>query len=265
MIQKMSSTVLMYVCGAVLTASALFGQETSEKEHVPVGTRSLSLAEHVAQQEIRAKMSALNIQEDGQPAEEKMIKQEGQEEEAKPSTSTSKAKAESTERVTNHSMFYTSHPGAFHRPHYISVFGDSVEFEDGSIWSVHPSDSYKTLNWLPNDLIVVTPNHSWFSSYIFRLTNQNTGVSVEANLTLGPIYDAPYTHWIVAIDYYYDVVYLEDGTVWNMSYFDDNIVRKWVVNDTVIIGINDSWMSSTRPNILINVNMLNYATGIVAY
>lgn len=252
MINRMSSTMLIYVCGALMTASALFGQD-AEENRVPVGTRPLSVSEHIAQQETRAKLSIQNIQEDGQPGEiAKTLQGEANQ-------------SDSEERVTNHAMFYTSHPGAFHRAVNISVFGDSIEFEDGSIWTVYSGDAYKTLNWLPSDLIVITPNHAWFSVYNFRLTNQNTGVSVETNLTLGPIYNAPFTHWITAIDYYNDVVYLEDGTIWNMSYFDDSIVRKWVVNDTVIIGINDSWLSSSRPNILINVNMLNYATGIVAY
>lgn len=255
MIKRFSSLVLTCMCSGLVVASTLFGEESNEKNHVPVGSRVVSLQEQVAQQENRAKLSSMNLHDDEpvaiQPLSQVKV--------------TAEDTTSSDERVTNHSMFYTSHPGAFHRPYYISAFGDTIEFEDGSIWMVYSGDAYKLMNWLPNDPIVITSNHSWFSSYNFRLTNQNTGASVEANLTLGPIYNGLYTHWIVAIDYYYDIVYLEDGTVWNMSYLDDSIVRKWVVNDTVIIGINDSWLSSSKPNILINVNMLNYATGIVAY
>lgn len=264
MIKKISPTLIICMCGALMSASVLFGQDAAaEKKRVPVGTRALLQAEHVAQQETREKLSALNMQEDGQPAEA-VLPERAHSEAGLPAAAAASA-GESAERVTNHAMFYTSHPGAFHRADYISIFGDSIELEDGSIWSVRGSDAYKTLNWLPSDLIVITPNHSWFSVYNFRLTNQNTGVSVESNLNLGPIYNGPFTHWIVSIDYYHDVVYLEDGSVWNMSYYDGSIVRKWVVNDTVIIGINDSWLSATRPNILINVNMLNYAAGVVAY
>lgn len=251
MIKKISSMVLLCFCGAMLISSMLCGHDDAD-DRVPVGIRALSVAEHAAQQEIRAKLSSLNIQEDGQPAEETIA------------TANKESGIDDSERVTQHDMFYTSHPGAFHRPYSIGIFGDTVEFDDGSVWSVPSRDAYKTLNWLPCDLIVVTPNRSWFSNYGFRLTNQNTGVSVEVDLTLGPIYNAPFTHWITGIDYYNNVVYIEDGSRWNMSYFDGNIVGKWVVNDTVIIGINDGWLSSSKPNILINVNMLNYATGVVA-
>ena len=99
----------------------------------------------------------------------------------------------------------------------------------------------------------------------FRLTNQNTGESVAANLYLGPIYNGPYTHWITAIDYYNNTVFLEDGSMWSMSSFDDGVVNKWFENHTVIIGVNDGWFSSSRPNILINVNNSNYAAGVASY
>lgn len=248
MLKKMSSLGMLCLCGAVLSTSFLCAQENDVDDRVFVGARTVSIEEHVAQQDDRTK-SSLNMQEDNLPDVVQVAAAEGSEE---------------SERVTQHDMFYTSHAGAFHRAYSVGIYGDPIELEDGSVWSVYSRDAYKTLNWLPSDLIVITPNRSWFSTYGYRLTNQYTGVSVEANLTLGPIYNAPCTHWIVGVDYYTNVVYLEDGTVWNMSYFSESTVRKWVVNDTVIIGINDGWLSSSNPNILINVNMLNHAAGIVA-
>lgn len=156
-------------------------------------------------------------------------------------------------------IYFTSHPGAFHNPLLISALGDSVEIEDGSIWSISPSDTYKTLNWITSDLVVITPNHDWFSSHMFRMTNQNTGVSVKCNLVLGPIYNGLYTHWIVAINYYTQQICLEDGSIWTVTGFDSSVFSKWLINDTVIIGINDGFLSSSKPNILINVNTLTYA------
>jgi hypothetical protein len=255
MIKKMHALKALYFCGFVLSVSMLCGQDQDNDidKHVPVGTRAMSESEHIAQQELRSKLSNLSVKEQSQLIEE--------DKEAAKEVSQAE---ESDEPVTQHDLFYTSHPGAFHRVYNIGMFGDSIEFEDGSVWSVYYRDAHKTLNWLPSDLIIVTPNRSWFSSYGFRLTNQDTGISVEANLTLGPIYNAPFTHWIVGIDYYNNSIYLEDGTIWHMSYFDESTTKKWVVNDTVIIGINDGWLSYSNPNILINVNMLNYASGIVA-
>jgi hypothetical protein len=146
----------------------------------------------------------------------------------------------------------------------VSIYGD-IELEDGSFWLVSPGDASKSLSWYGSDLLVITVNQSWFSSYKYKITNQSTGQSVSANLNLGPKYNGIYTRWISAIDYYYSVVYLNDGSVWDMSAFDSGIVNKWMPNDTVIIGVNDSFFSSSNPNILINVNMSNYAAGRASY
>ena len=120
----------------------------------------------------------------------------------------------------------------------------------------------------PTDLVVITPNHGWFSAYDFRLTNQNTGDSILVNLVLGPIapmYGSIYTHWIIALDYYNNIVYLEDGSLWRMSSFDSHTVNEWIAGDIMIIGVNDGWFSSFSPNILINVAMLNYAVGAATF
>ncbi|CCB90400.1 hypothetical protein WCH_CX17680, partial [Waddlia chondrophila 2032/99] len=93
------------------------------------------------------------------------------------------------------------------------------------------------------------------------LVNLNTGAKVKVNLSLGPIYNGIYTHWILAIDYSNREVYLEDGSVWKMSWWDSSIVNQWLPNDTVIIGINDGWFSGSNPNMLINVNMNDHAIG----
>jgi hypothetical protein len=149
--------------------------------------------------------------------------------------------------------YWTSHSGAFHRAVGIGMSGDTVELEDGSVWSVYSGHRYKTLDWLSSDTILITQNNAWFSSYKYRLVNQNTGASVEVDLTLAPIYNGPYTHWIVAIDYLGRYVWLEDGSRWHISSEDAYAMSKWLINDTVIIGINDAFWSKFTPNVLINV------------
>ena len=136
-------------------------------------------------------------------------------------------------------IHFTSHAGAFHNPLVISFLGDSMELEDGSVWSISSKDSYKTLNWLTSDLLVITPNHDWFTSYRFRITNQSTGVSVRCNLSLLPVYNGLYTHWITAINYYTQEIALEDGSIWQISGFDSSTFTNGPVNDTIIIGVND--------------------------
>jgi hypothetical protein len=154
--------------------------------------------------------------------------------------------------------YVTTHPGAIHWPIALGLFGEKVELEDGSIWSVSSSDSYKTLNWLISDHLVITPNHDWFSIYAFRIHNQNTGISVAANLTLylNPAFHSVYNHRVISYDDILKMIWLEDGSVWSVSSYDYS--PKWQVGDTVFIGINDGWLSSSRPNILINANLLHY-------
>ncbi|HEY4832719.1 MAG TPA: hypothetical protein VIH61_09205, partial [Waddliaceae bacterium] len=136
-----------------------------------------------------------------------------------------------------------------------------VELEDGSIWTVSSNDRYKTLDWMTGDVIIVLPNNSLFSSYYYCLVNLNTGATAKVNLTLGPIFNGIFTHWIVAINYAYREICLEDGSVWKISSLNDSILYKWLPNDTVIIGVNSGWLSCINPNMLINVNINNYVVG----
>jgi hypothetical protein len=256
----------LFICLALTTT--LFSQEVQESKRISIGTRAESEEIRMAHEKIRSEMAALNLQEDGTPSTE-----------AKSSDQSDPQMIKSMNlgnMLVSNSLYYTTHPGAFHTVTPISIADTlALETEDGAIWTIAPEDAYIALGWFARDvndlkiysepIIVISPNHSWFSSYSFRLTHQVSGDSIVANLYLGPIYEHPHTHWIIAIDYYNNIVYLEDGSVWNMSYFDESIVNKWFANDTIIIGINDGWLSSTRPNILINVNTLNYAAGAATY
>lgn len=206
-------------------------QEQDDDNRVPVGDRRISQEEHVATQEKRSRMAAEHGVQSAKDAD--LI----------------------------HKGCYTSHQGAFHRPQSITLGGDMVFLEDGSGWMVRQKDRYKTLDWLAGDTIVILPNHGWFSSYYYVLENRNTGAQVSVNLALGPIYNGNYTHWIVAIDYYNGNLCLDDGSMWRISSSDSETVKKWLPNDTIIMGVNDSWFSS-KPNILINVNTLTYAAAI---
>jgi hypothetical protein len=166
-------------------------------------------------------------------------------------------KKEDPKALSKHMDFdYTTHMGAFHHPLHISHLGESITIHDGSIWSVHHSDRFKTYNWLTTDSLKITPNHAWFSTYQYRFTNLNTSESVQVNLIDNPVFNGIYTHWIIAIDISNGQICLEDGTVWNLNGFDFAIYKKWLPNDTVIIGTNDGMWSSSKPNILINCNIV---------
>lgn len=237
--KKLAYYLSLGLCTLALT-SALCANEANEpkKDHIPVGERALAL-------------------------ESRMEEQKQCYEQTK-SAAQSERKVSKSAKSLAKGIYSTSHNGAFQTLYSVSAFGD-IELIDGSIWKVAPSDVYTVLTWYASDLLIITPNDSWFSAYQFKITNQATGQAVQTNLYLGPLYNGIYTHWIIAIDYMWDRVYLEDGSVWSMSPFDSSIVSQWKVNDTVIIGVNDGFFSTTRPNILINVNMLNYATGNASF
>lgn len=219
---------------------------SEEEEHIGVGTRAMSHSDYVKHQEERASKDQEEPEKLGLTEEPSLKLVE---------------KSIDQKNIVPKKVFYTSHEGAYHRPIAVTIFGEQVTLEDGSVWTVSSWDQWKTLDWLTTDTILVMQNKWLFSSYKFMLVNQNTGKEVECNLTLGPIYSGAYTHWIIAIDYLNCEVILEDGSIWQVDPFDYTVMKKWMINDTLIIGINES-SCVYHPNILINVNMLNYSCGI---
>ena len=184
--------------------------------------------------------------------------QERMNHQAKRASRDDEAKANPASAVRALKIEYSSHMGAFHHPAMITPLGDMVELEDGSRWLVNFSDRFKTYNWLTSDTLKITPNHTWFSSYYFRITNLNTNESIEVNLFERPFYNGIFTYWIIAIDYFTQQICLNDGSVWDLSSFDYDVYKKWILNDTIILGHNDGFFSSSRPNILINCDTETY-------
>lgn len=226
------------------------GISSEGERRIEVGTRPMAHCEFVEHQEKRALAA-----DEGEQAPGEALTQANVEDVE------IAAKNIDNEELIAKKIYYNSHEGGYHFAIGVTYFGDQVTLEDGSVWNVASWDNWKTLNWLTTDTILVMQNKWLFSSYKFMLVNQNTGKEVEVNLFLGPVYTGVFTHWIVGIDYIAGTVVLEDGSVWQMDYFDYSIMKKWLINDTVIIGTNELG-SILNPNILINVNMLNYSRGI---
>jgi hypothetical protein len=253
--RKLSTQMLSYVCGALLVTTSLIAQDPNEAQerHMAAGDRSFSLAEYAAIQERRAAEPQVDS-EDGTPAAR--IPSGLASALAGGQASSGSSIGTDAQAATN--FYITTHAGSLHWPVAVGILGEKIELEDGSVWAISAGDCYKTLNWLSTDMIVITPNHAWFSSYAYRLNNQNTGASVEVNLSLylNPVFHTVYNHVIVLMDDLLQMIWLEDGSCWSISAWD--YTTKWMVGDTVIIGINDGILSSSRPNILINANLLQY-------
>ena len=137
------------------------------------------------------------------------------------------------------------------------LFGDSVGIEDGSIWQVSPFDTDLVHCWCADDVVTITQNRHWFSSYQYRIVNKNNGASIAVNLSLGPIIDGEHSLQITNIDHYNDLLVLSDRSQWKISSRDRYLFSEWTLGDYIILGVNSGWDSSC-PFILINSNMNNH-------
>lgn len=131
------------------------------------------------------------------------------------------------------------HPYAIHKPSHITLKGDLITLDDGSVWSVRYEHHYLVQNWLGSDPIVLVPNRKWFAYYRYKLMNTITEDKVEALMLVAPHYNGKNSHWIVAIDYLNRQICLEDGTIWQAGRSSSSILNGWEINQTVIVGYND--------------------------
>ncbi len=150
------------------------------------------------------------------------------------------------------------YPTAVHNLIGVSALGDSIELEDGSVWKISRYEGHRALTWHSNDPLTITQNHRWFSSYNYRIINQNTGACLEANLFLGPLEHGHRTLYITGIDRSSGDLILANGagetTQWELSSGDLDLFQNWALHDAIIIGQNSGWDSNSEA-ILINVNV----------
>lgn len=152
------------------------------------------------------------------------------------------------------------YPASMHVLIGVSALGDSVEFEDGSVWKICRYDGYKALTWRSNDPLTITQNYRWFSNYSYRIVNQSTGICLEANLFLGPHSYGQHTLFITGIDRVAGDLIIANGNGesirWEIASGDIAAFQSWALHDAIIIGQNSGWDMSCE-GLLINVNMNN--------
>lgn len=167
------------------------------------------------------------------------------------------ALAAEEEVVEKGSGTYTSsYPYTAHYVTGTTAYCESAELEDGSLWYIDPAYRHRIDgNWFTTDPVVIIPYSSWFSTYAYQIVNLNTSVSVPVKLRMGPYYEGKDTRWIAALDRNTREVWLNDGSYWVMSSLDYSVFAQWMINDTIIVGMNTDSFASSYPNILINVNL----------
>ena len=266
---------------AFIGALQINQEDVIDEEHVPIGSREINKKEWLDLQQSRAinhtKRLSIAVEQFGDEAFAENDRKEientqcaagvcrrAQKEDPKKTSDIQFVEDNELEPVTLNELqckqtYFTSHPGAHHWPIAVSPFGDEVTLEDGSVWKVKNSHRYRTLDWFSSDDIVIFANHQWFSNYYYQLQNQTTGQYCNVNMQLGPIYNGAYTRWVYAIDYLNGEIILDDNSMWTIGSGSTKALKKWLLNDTVMIGINNAWFSP-KPNILINVNVLDYVS-----
>lgn len=156
---------------------------------------------------------------------------------------------EQQEREERDMGYFTDSPLGFYPPatRYIaeiSPYTDTIRLDDGSLWRTNPSNRSDLFRWAVNDMVVISQNTSWFSSFRFRLTNRTAQSYAQAELSLGPILGGALTHRAIAVDPFNGQIILENGSRWEIAYADNSVFSQWLINDTIMIGMNRSWFSS---------------------
>lgn len=170
--------------------------------------------------------------------------------------------------LASNELHTTAAPLASCHYHSISSFpeGNVIKINNGSEWLFDKGDAHILRNWNSGQKIVITPNQELLSTshFTYIMNNLDVGDSVKVKLFLGPSAFGPSTTWIVGIDQNLGKVYMINGkgerTIWEVSSSDMYLVKDWKVNDTVILGENDSWLwfFSSYNSIMVNVNMNHF-------
>lgn len=145
-------------------------------------------------------------------------------------------------------------PSSCHSLVSISPSSDSIQLEDGSVWKMGDPDTFKSLYWRPSDPLMITQNTSWFSSYKYRLVNRNNGSSMAADWVQGPNQGSCCNRYIQELDLERGIVTLSNGTYWDISPGDRELLLGWQLQDSVMVGYNSSWWDSSYESLLVNVS-----------
>ena len=158
----------------------------------------------------------------------------------------------------NYSFAPTTHLGANHTYMGVSFFGDEMELEDGSEWTMRSDQRWIALDWIPGDAILITQS-SWWSQaqygFYYSAYNLRTAQSIDVAASTGPAFGSYYKRSIVSINSYYGEgsLMLDDGSLWVLNESTRYVWERWYVGDSILIGSNsDTFGSWSFPNLLIN-------------
>ena len=250
---KLKSNLAAFV-GATLLLSAViavpaFADSTDDEQRHEVGARALTTEQHRlikerrAYEEVNHKVSPL--------APEMTEEQKNKTEEE----ITAEEEAPKAAWSYYGNLYPYSYAGSHHWVTGVSLLGDYVYTEDGAGYTISSLDAWETTYWLTTDRIIITAD-TGLSYYNYYICNLTRGTKVLAHMTEGPYYLGAHTRWITSKGVF--GFWLNDGYYCDVSSFDYDLMDLYAVNDTIVVGVNDGFLSLFNPFILINVELDMY-------
>lgn len=149
---------------------------------------------------------------------------------------------------------------SIHTVHSLSPNGDTIEIENGAVFTIRDWDSSTVKKWGKNTPIRLTCN-TWGSyKYEFKVVNDITGDTAQANISLAPFVLSPNTRRISKITGN-GIVILDNGAYYQVS--DTSVISGWqdstmtpgYAGDMILVGDNDGFMTWGYNNVLFNLNV----------
>ncbi|MGR3973978.1 MAG: hypothetical protein QRY72_05380 [Candidatus Rhabdochlamydia sp.] len=150
---------------------------------------------------------------------------------------------------------YVKFPGVFHKIHHINLDDRVVDLEDGSRWNISKTTLVK--GWEKSKNLMITQNHSNFSTSRYALVNADLKLAVPASLIREPA-PAHGVAYVKSVDRVNDIVTLSDGRNWIVHSSDRGTLSKITEHDRIIVGANTGENREKSPYILINTSNNHY-------
>ncbi|MFY7842688.1 MAG: hypothetical protein ACOVOR_01555 [Rhabdochlamydiaceae bacterium] len=146
-------------------------------------------------------------------------------------------------------------PLGYHKMGILS--GNIVKLSDESSWKIRESDLKIISGWHANHIVSLEPNLHYFSFYNYILTNHMTKQTVFVDLNTPPLECFRFLDVILRLPFqvYID---LSEGPVWESEPQDFDTIKKWRLNDRIIIGRTSYYINDDYSTILINLDQKSH-------
>jgi len=128
-----------------------------------------------------------------------------------------------------------------------SKSGEFVELEDGSLWSINPSNKKTLQSWSPGDPLILAPtSSSALLGYPYYISNRNTESYIYVSLHQKPLQRGANTFEISYINPNSGNVTIYNGEShcgFIVNSKDFPLLHGWEVANPILVGLNDNWIA----------------------